>query len=406
MNIVLNTNVVSPHTVPLILSLKEILGEDKVKYVFHNSPSDPIRSLGEYSKIAKISIDSRKNIEISREASIESDVLIQNVRDFYVMGSRARRKAPTFYVSERWFKPIRLDALTKSEYAKGTGVAIPGFFKLIFPFVIKRVLKIVKLMNDRQNRFMYLPIGVFAARDMARICGLINGDLSCVFRAPQLEFERHVGGRIWVKGSTPMSVVNRKYCLDKMRMWGYFVAKSDCDTRMGRNVKEQCRVLWIGRLLGCKCVDTIIQAIVGLKNLRKNDVTLPHFVLDIYGKGPEEKRLRELVKENNDVIRFFPYVSYNDVRMIMREHDILVLSSNAFEGWGAVVNEAIEEGIKVLGTYEAGASATVLPEECLFHAGDWRQLMKLLCSKIPSLCPADWSSKSAANKLIKLINVM
>ena len=50
-------------------------------------------------------------------------------------------------------------------------------------------------------------------------------------------------------------------------------------------------------------------------------------------------------------------------------------------GWGAVLNEALEEGMEVVGTFEAGASATILPRENLFHAGDWRGLRRLLLSK-------------------------
>ena len=59
-----------------------------------------------------------------------------------------------------------------------------------------------------------------------------------------------------------------------------------------------------------------------------------------------------------------------EVRAFMRSHEVYVLPSNAYEGWGAVVSEALEEGMEVLGTYEAGSSATVLPQENLFHAGD------------------------------------
>ena len=62
----------------------------------------------------------------------------------------------------------------------------------------------------------------------------------------------------------------------------------------------------------------------------------------------------------------------------MREHDVYILASNEQEGWGATVNEALEEGMTVLGTYEAGASAALLPQGQLFHAGDWKALAKAL----------------------------
>ena len=88
----------------------------------------------------------------------------------------------------------------------------------------------------------------------------------------------------------------------------------------------------------------------------------------------------------------------------MRNHDVYVLTSNEFEGWGAVVNEALEEGMEVVGTFEAGASATILPRENLFHAGDWRGLCRLLLSKHEkSTIIGEWSVDSAARKLIELM---
>ena len=73
-------------------------------------------------------------------------------------------------------------------------------------------------------------------------------------------------------------------------------------------------------------------------------------------------------------------------------------------GWGAVLNEALEEGMEVVGTFEAGASATILPRENLFHAGDWRGLRRLLLSKHEkSTIIGEWSVDSAARKLIELM---
>ena len=80
----------------------------------------------------------------------------------------------------------------------------------------------------------------------------------------------------------------------------------------------------------------------------------------------------------------------------MREHDVYVLSSNAYEGWGTVVSEALEEGMKVVGTYEAGASATMLPESNLFHAGDWRCLKNILENQILDVSIGDWTADFAA----------
>ena len=69
--------------------------------------------------------------------------------------------------------------------------------------------------------------------------------------------------------------------------------------------------------------------------------------------------VRRLMLE--DMVMFMPAQPMEKVRELMREHDLFVLASNAYEGWGAVVSEALEEGMRVLGTFEAGASAAILP---------------------------------------------
>lgn len=90
----------------------------------------------------------------------------------------------------------------------------------------------------------------------------------------------------------------------------------------------------------------------------------------------------------------------NQVCKLTREHDVYVLSSNGYEGWGAVVSEALEEGMNVIGTYEAGASATILPKERLFHSGDYKTLAVLLekeCKgELPPCTIGNWTAKEAA----------
>jgi glycosyltransferase involved in cell wall biosynthesis len=253
----------------------------------------------------------------------------------------------------------------------------------------------VKLLNESEN-FYYLPMGIHAARDMARLCGLINGDLRCLFRAPKLDFERKPGGRIWISEGVRSDGVRE--CVDKMRMWGYFVEegrgmRSDSSELGVKECgSEGVKVLWVGRLLDLKRVDTIIKAVGECSKSKK-------ITLDIYGLGPEEAKLKKLAAKYGDVIKFYPSVSIGEVRKLMREHDVYVLSSNSYEGWGAVVSEALEEGMAVIGTYEAGSSATILPESNLFHAGDWRRLKKLLQNDILRVDIGHWTAKNAAKAL-------
>lgn len=382
---VIDINVVSPHIAPLALALRD-LGVGDVKYVYTGVPSDRFRSAEVYEKIREIAVSSPNNRSAIRELVEGADFVMENVRDFDLMERRVAAKHPTAYSSERWFKPIRIDAPQDSERARGLGVSVSGFLKLLLPPVLKRARRLKRLLEGIGG-FVYLANGVFAVQDMARMCGLLNGDIKCLFRPPRLMFEKVPGGCVHaVDGRDDL------YCLDKIRLWGYFVEPGDKSLRKAANDGLK-RILWVGRMFGWKRLDTLIKAVGGLDG----------FMLDIYGNGPDEVRVRRWASKYSNV-RVFDSVLLSKVRELMREHDIYVLSSNVFEGWGAVVNEALEEGMCVLGTYEAGSCATILPESHLFHAGDWRTLRQKLLAQLPVVNIGAWTAENAARILVGLAN--
>ena len=237
---------------------------------------------------------------------------------------------------------------------------------------------------------------------------LMHGDLRCLFRAPKLDFVKRPGGEIWLAGN--VATDSKRYCLDKMRMWGYFVEPSKFEVPNGKaidKINNTVRVLWAGRLLGLKHVDTVIQAIGECANTKRLDDSLPTIALDVYGIGPEESRLKKMALKLGDVVRFYPPVSIDTVRKLMREHDIYVLASDAHEGWGAVVSEALVEGLRVFATYESGSGATMLSDEYLFHAGDWRRLACLLRGAAREFAHGQgiglWSAEEGVKRLLAAI---
>ncbi len=123
--------------------------------------------------------------------------------------------------------------------------------------------------------------------------------------------------------------------------------------------------------------------------------------LSIYGHGPEEKRLRKLCKDCPN-ITFHDFVPVEKVRELMRAHDVYVLPSNGYEGWGAVVSEALEEGMMVLGSVEAGSSATILPPTHLFKSGDVKRLSELLRNEISEIDIGAWTAENAADALFMM----
>ena len=384
MKFVFYANSASPHQFPLARALVGRLGDSEYRYIYTNALTDERRRLGWGDLNAKWIVFKADEPDKCREWLDECDVLMSNLRDLSLFELRAKAGRKTIYTSERWFKP-RL-----------------GVLRLLIPSYWKMARRIVSLLESSRN-FFYFPMGVHAARDMARLCGLMHGDVRCMFRAPKLEFEKKPGGRIWIKDGAD----NERYCLDKMRMWGYYVEPSkgkgvwDAQPPANHYPLTTIKVLWVGRILDWKRVDTIVRAVGELSRASSNSNL--QLQLDIYGTGPDEKRLKKLAAKYGDIIKFFSPVPIADVRKLMHEHDIYVLASNAYEGWGAVVSEALEEGMKVLGTYEAGSSATILPEANLFNSGDWRRLYRLLQGQVASCGIGNWSAECAAKSLLEFM---
>ena len=161
--------------------------------------------------------------------------------------------------------------------------------------------------------------------------------------------------------------------------WGYFVSPGAGERRGRRKEGEPLKVLWAGRDVRLKRVEDIERA-VALAN-GDSGKSAPVAFTKLTGIAPAE------------------------VRRAMREHDVFVLASNGHEGWGAVVNEALEEGMDVIGTYEAGASAAMLPQERLYHAGDARALAALIGKEmrgeLPSCSIGEWTARRAAERLLE-----
>lgn len=168
---------------------------------------------------------------------------------------------------------------------------------------------------------------------------------------------------------------------EKIVPWGYFVEKGSGGMLAGRGGVGQrdettFRVLWAGRDLPWKRAKDVEKA-----------VTLANAF--------QPFRFTKLTGVRSEA-----------VRQAMREHDVFVLASTAQEGWGAVVNEALEEGMSVLGTFEAGASAALLPKARLYHAGDVKALAELLEKERRGLLPpcsiGEWSAAQGAERFLRM----
>lgn len=362
------TNTVSPHQLPLAREIVKRIGPDGYRYVHTDELTDERRSLGwdvrdEPWVIPFGSGEARRWL---READV---VMMQHPRDWTLFEERLHRGKICLYASERWFKPVSLFPFFLKRFC---GFSVDGRARLFAPSYRRMAKRFLSLVR-RYDRFLVLPVGIHAKRD----------------------FE-------WL--GVPE---------DRMLDWGYFVEEGKREEGKGKREegkRDGLKVLWVGRMLGWKRVDTVIRA-VGETSVHSAASGRPCITLDIYGTGPEESRLRRLAARYGDAVRLHSPVPIDRVRRLMREHDVYVIASDANEGWGAAVNEALEEGMKVLGTFEAGASAAMLGQEDLFRSGDWISLAALLekCAaakangNLEGQGIGEWTPAKAADRLLEVV---
>jgi len=71
----------------------------------------------------------------------------------------------------------------------------------------------------------------------------------------------------------------------------------------------------------------------------------------------------------------------SEVWQLMEKSSVYVLPSNGYEGWGAVVNEAMSRGCTLLASDMVGSAKSIInhgENGLLFPSGDWQKLGQLL----------------------------
>lgn len=338
------TNIVSPHQVPLAKELARQVGVENFLYVYSEPFHEERAKLGWQSSVEGLII--RPLDAESRDWLEGADFVYTTNRDFELMEYRLAAGRTTYYMSERWFKPIPIGCFY-----------LPGSIRLLVPSYRRMCRRFVLLFDN--PKFRYCAFGPWAKHDMMTICQKIVGRTN----------------------------------EEKIIPWGYFVEPGHPELRKPRPEGAPLRILWVGRMLDWKRVDTIIRAV--RENVRRE------VALTLVGDGPEKPRLQRMAQ--GLPVTFLPSQPIEKIRELMRESDVYVLASDAQEGWGAALNEALEEGMSILGTHEAGSSAAILPECNLYPCGDFRVLAEKLAHPIPLVPIGEWSAAHAAQKLLDMI---
>jgi glycosyltransferase involved in cell wall biosynthesis len=320
MKMLLVCNMVSPHQLPLARELAVRVGAKNFLFAATGDISADRAALGwEARGLEPWVVQSNKASgggELVRDWLNVADVVLTGDRTLPGAALRNASHRLTFYMSERWWKPP-------------LGVA-----RVLHPRFALMAIRFGWLAQSPWLHF--LPIGGYAARDIRRIA-----------KFPQ---------RMWA--------------------WGYFPSLPESIPETLERPRE-FRILWAGRMLHCKRVDSLLQAFALLLRIARQAR------LVLIGDGPSREslvRLAESLGIANEV-QFMASMPAAKVREQMRGSHVYVLPSNGYEGWGAVLNEAMSEGCAVVASEAAGAAKAMITHGengLLFRTGDCRQLGTLL----------------------------
>lgn len=138
-------------------------------------------------------------------------------------------------------------------------------------------------------------------------------------------------------------------CFSKEKIfdWGYFTEKVSGNTnRDVIELKEKINLIFIGSIDKRKNVLSLIESFISVDNSSAR--------LIVIGNGALEQELKTKIK-NSPNIDFLGRVDNNNISDYISASDLLILPS-VFDGWGAVVNEALMCGTPVVASDYCGAS--------------------------------------------------
>ena len=205
--------------------------------------------------------------------------------------------------------------------------------------------------------------------------------------------------------------------INKAYKWGYFPEVIHYEEAFLLESKnhQKIQILWVGRLIGWKHPEFAIEVAQYLKN---NDVL---FEMNVIGNGELEETIKKRVKELNldDCVHILGALDQFSVRKYMENANIFLFTSDRNEGWGAVLNEAMNAGCAVIASKEAGSTCFLVDDltGIVYSKNDVKQL----CNACFELCNSYeimrelgmsayqrinnvWNGKEAASRFLVLVD--
>jgi len=203
---------------------------------------------------------------------------------------------------------------------------------------------------------------------------------------------------------------------EKCYRWGYFPETNilnNCNKII--SLKKENSIIWVGRFIEWKHPEVALKIAKNLKNIGIK------FNLKMVGDGKLKEKLENYVKKNDlkNFVEFTGSISNEEVKKYMLETEIFLLTSDFYEGWGAVLNEAMNSMCVPVVSHSCGATAFLINSRdngFVYKYGEINEaleyikllfkncnLRKEMSKKAYNKILNEWNSKVAVERLLELV---
>ena len=327
MKITMISNYINHHQIPFSKELYNRLGEN-YKFI-QTEPMEAERvAMGWKVKEEEIPylLFLKKEEERCKYLIEESDILLigwNEREDLFV--NRLKGNKLTIRISERIYRE--------------------GQWKVISPRGLLRKYK-------EHIRYRNKPVYLLCAG------GYVASDFSLIKAYPDKMFKF---------GYFPEFIPYTQEELEKNHPWG------------NKKNEKEIQLVWAGRLIPLKHPEMAITLAASLKEKGYS------FHLHMVGSGELEEKIKEKTEQLKlkDSITFYGFCSPKEVRKIMEKSHIHLFTSNYLEGWGAVVNEAMNCGCVEVINDQVGAAPFLVQDGkngLVYHGGNYQSLERQVIS--------------------------
>lgn len=168
--------------------------------------------------------------------------------------------------------------------------------------------------------------------------------------------------------------------IDKIYRFGYFRNVSNSNFREVEQIKSQnflerktTSLIFVGQLIERKGILLLLEAI---KIIAETNTKLH---LNIIGTGQLAPILQKIINKNQlqNTVTLLGVIHSENITDYIKKADLLILPS-AFDGWGMVVNEALQSHVPVLISDKCGAKELIKHQKngLIFEANDLESLIE------------------------------